>query len=253
MKFTFTSEFQGFGSPKNTMEFEVDQLEDVLMYFQQFLKGAGLNSSVDTDLDTYEDNTVLDLIHSHMMSGRKVSDDTRARFDMTLHPIFAGDVNKVGVTIKLDNDFKESYQGTDKNKKALAGKESEFTIVMDKSDATADAFKRLDRGPLQMMMDINGQYNLNQFSEYGGNLTFAPSQSGGYNGFGSVKYVADDGKVRDMVYNVDSGPNANADQFITSSAQMLSQIYDKVYAYSEAIRNQNPNIIKDPNYGKPQE
>ena len=40
-KFTFTSEFQGFGSPKNTLEFDCDQLEDVLMYFEQFLKGAG--------------------------------------------------------------------------------------------------------------------------------------------------------------------------------------------------------------------
>lgn len=219
----------------------------------KFLKGPGINTSIDTDLDAYEDNTVLDLIHSHMMSGRKASDDTRARFDMTLHPIFAGDVNKVGVTIKLDNDFIESYKGTDKNAKALRGKDSEFTIVMDKDNVTSDAFKRLDRGPFQMMMDLNGQYNLSQFAEYGGNLTFTPSSAGGYNGFGSVKFVGDDGKIRDMVYNVDSGPNANADQFITAQAQMLDQLYDQVYAYSQAIRNQNPNIITDPNYGKPQE
>lgn len=41
MKFTFKSEFVGFGSPQTTMEFEVDQLEDVLVYFEQFLKGCG--------------------------------------------------------------------------------------------------------------------------------------------------------------------------------------------------------------------
>ena len=41
MKFTLTSEFIGFGSPKNTMEFEVDHIGDVVMYFEQFLRGAG--------------------------------------------------------------------------------------------------------------------------------------------------------------------------------------------------------------------
>lgn len=41
MIFKFESRFVGFGSPKNTMEFEVDQLQDVLVYFEQFLKGAG--------------------------------------------------------------------------------------------------------------------------------------------------------------------------------------------------------------------
>ena len=41
MKFTFTSESFGFGSPKNTMEFNSDHIDDVLAYFKQFLKGAG--------------------------------------------------------------------------------------------------------------------------------------------------------------------------------------------------------------------
>lgn len=41
MKFTFVSEFVGFGSPKNTMEFEVDHIGDVVEYFEQFLRGSG--------------------------------------------------------------------------------------------------------------------------------------------------------------------------------------------------------------------
>ena len=41
MKFTFVSEFAGFGSPKNTMEFEVDHIGDVIRYFEQFLRGSG--------------------------------------------------------------------------------------------------------------------------------------------------------------------------------------------------------------------
>jgi hypothetical protein len=41
MKFKFESSFVGFGSPKTTMEFEVDQLDDVLGYFKNFLSGCG--------------------------------------------------------------------------------------------------------------------------------------------------------------------------------------------------------------------
>lgn len=41
MKFTFKSKFVGFGSPETTMEFEVDQIEDIIVYFEQFLKGCG--------------------------------------------------------------------------------------------------------------------------------------------------------------------------------------------------------------------
>ena len=41
MKFTFKSEFVGFGSPKTEMVVEVDQIDDVLNYFEQFLQGAG--------------------------------------------------------------------------------------------------------------------------------------------------------------------------------------------------------------------
>lgn len=41
MKFKFVSQFQGFGSPTHTLEFEVDQLADVISYFEQFLRGSG--------------------------------------------------------------------------------------------------------------------------------------------------------------------------------------------------------------------
>lgn len=43
MKFTFKSEFVGFGSPETTLTFEADQIEDVIAYFEQFLMGAGYN------------------------------------------------------------------------------------------------------------------------------------------------------------------------------------------------------------------
>lgn len=50
MKFTFTSQFQGFGSPKNTLEFESDQLADVVKYFEQFLRGSGYHFDGELDL-----------------------------------------------------------------------------------------------------------------------------------------------------------------------------------------------------------
>lgn len=50
MKFTFTSQFQGFGSPKNTLEFESDQLADVVKYFEQFLRGSGYQFDGELDL-----------------------------------------------------------------------------------------------------------------------------------------------------------------------------------------------------------
>jgi hypothetical protein len=69
MKFTFTSEFQGFGSPKNTMEFEVDQLDDVLAYFEQFLKGSGyhFDGNVIIDQETWPaiQNINFDLAEEH--------------------------------------------------------------------------------------------------------------------------------------------------------------------------------------------
>ena len=54
MKFKFESQFIGFGSPKTTMEFDVDQLEDVLMYFKQFLEGSGYDIDGDIDVVNWE-------------------------------------------------------------------------------------------------------------------------------------------------------------------------------------------------------
>lgn len=54
MKFTFKSETVGFGSPTSTLEFEADQLEDVLHYFADFLRGAGYSFDGYLDVVEYE-------------------------------------------------------------------------------------------------------------------------------------------------------------------------------------------------------
>ena len=52
MKFTFKSKFVGFGSPEVTMEFDADQIDDVLGYFKQFLQGSGY--TIDGDIDIFK-------------------------------------------------------------------------------------------------------------------------------------------------------------------------------------------------------
>lgn len=53
--FTFTRQFHGFGSPKTTVEFEADQLEDVLENFTDFLRGCGYH--IDGHLEVAETYT----------------------------------------------------------------------------------------------------------------------------------------------------------------------------------------------------
>lgn len=55
MKFTFKSETAGFGSPSTTLEVEVDQLEDVLHYFADFLRGSGYHFDGHIDIVDYNE------------------------------------------------------------------------------------------------------------------------------------------------------------------------------------------------------
>ena len=73
MKFTFKSKQHGFGSPETTVEFEVDQLEDVVYYFEDFLRGCGyrfdgkLDFVYDNDNETtYEDDQEIDFSHINL-------------------------------------------------------------------------------------------------------------------------------------------------------------------------------------------
>jgi hypothetical protein len=58
MNFIFKSKSVGFGSPETTMEFEADDINDVMMYFTDFLRGAGytFDGVVDIVDSNYEDD-----------------------------------------------------------------------------------------------------------------------------------------------------------------------------------------------------
>lgn len=74
MKFTFKSKQHGFGSPEFTMEFEVDQIEDVLFYFEQFLRGSGyvtegtLDFIKEDDEPRYENDQEIDFYNYEVNS-----------------------------------------------------------------------------------------------------------------------------------------------------------------------------------------
>ena len=64
MKFTFKSKFVGFGSPEVTMEFDADQIDDVLGYFKQFLQGSGYTIDGDIDIVNYDENPKFSIKNS---------------------------------------------------------------------------------------------------------------------------------------------------------------------------------------------
>jgi hypothetical protein len=189
----------------------------------------------------------LDLIYSHIQGGKKKTDDGRARFDMTIHPIIGNNANKVGFTIKLDEEFATKNAGSGKKEGPTSGPDS-FTIVMDKSDVTADAYQRLNKGSYTTLMEAYGQVNLNEFSKYGGQMNITPNPSGpGYLTRGTMKFFdPESGTFKEMVYDQVSNPYATPDMIAQSLNADLQRLYAENMQVAEYLRQGNPNLIKDP-------
>jgi len=189
----------------------------------------------------------LDLIYSHIQGGKKKTDAGRARFDMTVHPIIGNDPNKVGFTIRMDEEFATKNGGSSKTPGATAGSDT-FTIVMDKNDVTADAYQRLNKGSYTTLMEAYGQVNLNEFSKYGGQMNITPNPSGqGYLTRGTMKFFdPESGTFKEMVYDQASNPYATPDMIAQSLNADLQRLYAENMQVAEYLRQGNPNIIKDP-------
>ena len=196
---------------------------------------------------------VLQTINGNFISGAKTTDEARARFSMTVHPFIGGNLEKVGVTIKLNPEFKSKNSGSTKTEGALKGTPDQFTIVMDAGSVKADAYQRLKRGPYQLIMDTdpNG-YHMNEFSNYGGDLKVTKNSGGGYRAKGTVKAVDENGQIVDVLYDVNSGSTATADQFIPAQYAVLQDISKTVQGYADYLRMNSGNLITDSNFGKPQ-
>ena len=203
----------------------------------------------DESADADKSKVGLDLIYSHMMSGKKKTDSDRARFDMTIHPIIGNTANKVGFTIKYDREFLENNQGNEKNPKALRDNNGIVTIVMDAEDASKiPVYQRLKKGPYQIQMDAYKSVTINQYDK-AGNIKITPSRitATGYNASGTLNYLDETGTVRQMAYNVESNPDQSADTFGQQQEALLRQHYQDMTNTIEEFRRLNPNIIKDPN------
>jgi hypothetical protein len=213
------------------------------------MDGSVLNENVLGDGTAWGESSTraLDLIYSHLQGGKKKTDANRARFDMTIHPIIGNDANKVGFTIRMDEEFASKNAGSGDNPGATAGSNT-FTVVMDKSDVTADAYQRLNKGSYSTLMEAYGQVNLNEFSKYGGQMNITPNPSGqGYLTKGTMKFFdPESGTFKDMVYNQVSNPFATPDMIAQSINADLQRLYAENMQVAEYLRQSKSNLIKDP-------
>jgi hypothetical protein len=188
----------------------------------------------------------LDMVYSHIQSGRTKKDKDRARFDMTIHPIIGNDAGKVGFTIKLDQEFIEKNKGS-KDKGVTGGiGDGTITVVMDKEDVTAEAYKRLNKGLYTTLMEAYGQVNIDQFPN-GGNIRIKPTSNGqGYDVTGSFKVFDEEtGEFRNMIYNETSNQFSTPDLIVSQLAPVLKHMDEQNTMAKEELR-QTKNLIKDP-------
>ena len=273
MKFGFIKDKPGAGIQAESRTYYVDSAyrgdvsahdyRSLMVDLRNNMTGAqvftGDHNPFDLDLDdgtNFNESTdvkkVLDVINGNFIAGAKTTDEGRARFNMAVHPMIGGNTDKVGFTIELDPGF---YAKNKKKNGSLEGIDSnKFTIVMDAANVKADSFQRLKRGPYQLIMDMNPNgYNMSEYNKYGGDLKVTSNPNGGYNAKGTVKGVDETGKLVDLYYDVNSGTTATADQFIPAQYQVLQQINNEVKAYVDMMRQVSPDLITDPNFGKPQQ
>ena len=128
-----------------------------------------------------KERKVLDYIYSQFNDGNiDIDDKKRARIDvLSVYPITANKSNKVAFTIRLNSDFRNENQGSpnkDGVTKGLTG--DVFTIVMDKEDVTANAYKQLSKSLEQTVMDAYGEINVNAYSKWGGEASIKQANNG---------------------------------------------------------------------------
>lgn len=221
--------------------------------------GSEINANVYDDLTTGFTNSLSDRIDMNayntlakiaddFRSGKKVDDSDRARFSFVVHPIIAGDANKVGFTIKLNPEFRGTNQGGENSygsTKGLVG--NDITVVMDKSDMSSDneAYQQTQRTKYDLLMDAYGEVNINY--PYGGSAKITPNPYGqGFLVSKKYNYFDENGNITALETTEASDPRATPGQIAQNLNNTLQGLSQNIYDTSEALRKINPNIIKDP-------
>jgi hypothetical protein len=97
-------------------------------------------------------------------------------------------------------------------------------------------------------MEAYDEINITGYEEYGGTAQIKRNPYGpGYEIKRSYKYFDDNGNLMTYEPSPDySDPNATAGLVAQTAIQGLQKVYTDVKSTADALRQINPNIIKDP-------
>lgn len=208
---------------------------------------SGWSNSLSDRIDMNAYNT-LAKIANDFRSGKKIEDEDRARFSFVVHPIIAGDANKVGFTIKLNPEFRGKNQGGENtygSTKGLVG--NDITVVMDKSDMAPynEAYQQTQRTEYDLLMDADNEVNISY--PYGGSANIKRNPNGqGFIVSKKYNFFDENGNIVALESRDVSDPRATPGQIAQNLNNTLQGLNQNIYDASEALRKINPNIIKDP-------
>lgn len=182
-------------------------------------------------------------------SGKKVTDDGRAMFTMTVHPLIANDPNKVGFTIGVNNKFMIDNSGT-KNKAGLTTglSDNNITVVMNKDLVSPDnnAYQQTQRTMADVLMDAYGQLNIDEYADFGGTAKIVPNKSGrGYIVSTGLKYYDAEGKLQTYNSVNLSHPEATPGMIANTIYQTFQQTWEQNKNANDTLRQFNPDLIRN--------
>jgi len=134
---------------------------------------------------------------------KAANQEDRPHGRMSFHSVAANDANKLAVTIEPSMEWITKHTGTKDNpgvawelsKMMAAGQVPAMTYFIDEDKAQSSAFRQMKMSLPELIIATTGNYNLNAFSQFGGDMTFQKNATGGYVGKGYMNYMTADGKM----------------------------------------------------------
>ncbi len=214
---------------------------------------GGLSSDeLDDVIGTQDEKAlqVLDLLYSDF-SNKTNKDKERGMFDMTVYPIAGNNVDLRAVTFKLNPQFIDKNDGTNKNKGITSGTEA-VTVILDKSAISKNnkLFNSFDLGIYGTKMLANNNIVIDAFSYAGGTLSMTENPNGGYIIDEQFKYVDENGNLKNYTNRSLTSPESDisdVDNIILPKISLLQEIERANIESLRMSQQNNKNKIKDPN------
>lgn len=228
----------------------------------EFYEGSGRDGEDKNDLmSTGRGLDVAELILSQLKSGVKTDDDKRMVWDLSIHNMVNGDPNLVGFTINPHSSSVSANKGSKQKEGALSKEDTPeaMTFVMSRADAsTVDAYERLARGPMALEERARGSVTIDAYDK-GGNLVIKKSPTGGWQANGVLYDMIPTYNEKGQITGVQQVPitytnssYGNIDDFGKMLSELLKEQYGRNYEQEQILKQNNVNIVYDPNFGKPQ-